>query len=225
MEWIKVKTSHIFHEGFTATTGWAWIKIMALVAEIESIPTEKQILNLLSNYEYSSLKVHFISINSSIDVVLNRVQLDVDKVKAKRSKDNQRNAQVSIKPEKIARDSQEIREVDKSRLDKSRLDIGEVADAPSITTVFKKSFQPPTLEQVTEYCAERKNSVSPEKWMAHYESNGWLVGKNKMKNWKAAVRTWEPEKVKQIIHPWEDEERKKKEALDKYYTEHPEEKR
>lgn len=52
-------------------------------------------------------------------------------------------------------------------------------------------FQKPTLEQVKAYCQERNNSVNPEKWLAHYEANGWRVGKNPMKDWKAAVRTWE----------------------------------
>ncbi len=53
-------------------------------------------------------------------------------------------------------------------------------------------FAPPTLEQVAMYCAERKNSVNPQKFIAYYESNGWRVGKNPMKSWKAAiVSTWE----------------------------------
>ena len=54
-----------------------------------------------------------------------------------------------------------------------------------------KSFIAPTLQEVKNYCQERKNSVNPEKWIAHYQSNGWKVGKNSMKDWKAAVRTWE----------------------------------
>ena len=54
-----------------------------------------------------------------------------------------------------------------------------------------KRFTPPTLEEVKAYCIERKNNVDPERWMNHYTSNGWMVGKNKMKDWKAAVRTWE----------------------------------
>lgn len=49
----------------------------------------------------------------------------------------------------------------------------------------------PSLEDVIKYCSERKNTVDPEKWFNYYESNGWMVGKNKMKKWKAAVRTWE----------------------------------
>ena len=54
-----------------------------------------------------------------------------------------------------------------------------------------KRFTPPTLEEVTAYCNERGNNVDPQHFIDYYTSNGWLVGKNKMKDWKAAVRTWE----------------------------------
>ncbi|MCR9202897.1 MAG: hypothetical protein NXI04_29990 [Planctomycetaceae bacterium] len=54
-----------------------------------------------------------------------------------------------------------------------------------------KRFKPPTVEQVREYCQERGNSVDAEAWIDFYTSKGWMVGKNKMKDWKAAVRTWE----------------------------------
>ena len=52
-------------------------------------------------------------------------------------------------------------------------------------------FIPPTIEQVIEYCRERNNGVNPVKWFNYYTANGWKVGKNPMKDWKAAVRTWE----------------------------------
>jgi uncharacterized protein YdaU (DUF1376 family) len=54
-----------------------------------------------------------------------------------------------------------------------------------------KRFMPPTLDQILSYCNERLNNVDANKFIDHYTSNGWLVGKNKMKDWKAAVRTWE----------------------------------
>lgn len=59
--------------------------------------------------------------------------------------------------------------------------------------VIKKSraFRPPSLQDVRDYCIERKNNVDPEQWYAFYESKGWMIGKNKMNDWKAAVRTWE----------------------------------
>ena len=52
-------------------------------------------------------------------------------------------------------------------------------------------FIPPTLEEVISYCKERNNSVDPQKWYDFYSAKGWMIGKNKMKDWKAAVRTWE----------------------------------
>lgn len=49
----------------------------------------------------------------------------------------------------------------------------------------------PTTEQVAAYCLERGNTVDPQAWMDHYTANGWKVGRNPMKDWKAAVRQWE----------------------------------
>lgn len=54
-----------------------------------------------------------------------------------------------------------------------------------------KKFTPPTIEEVKAYCQERNNTVDPETFINFYESKGWYVGKNKMKDWKACVRTWE----------------------------------
>ena len=52
-------------------------------------------------------------------------------------------------------------------------------------------FTQPTLEEVQAYCVERGNGVDPQRFVDYYSSNGWKVGKNPMKDWKAAVRTWE----------------------------------
>ena len=54
-----------------------------------------------------------------------------------------------------------------------------------------KRFAPPSLEEVKTYCCERKNNVDPQRFIDYYTANGWKVGKNSMKDWKAAVRTWE----------------------------------
>lgn len=61
----------------------------------------------------------------------------------------------------------------------------------NITTKKSSAFAPPTVEEVKEYCIERKNNVDAEKFVDYYTSKGWLVGKTKMKDWKAAVRNWE----------------------------------
>jgi hypothetical protein len=58
-------------------------------------------------------------------------------------------------------------------------------------TSARSRFVKPTLDEISAYCTERRNSVNPGLFFDHYESNGWRVGRNPMKDWKAAVRTWE----------------------------------
>lgn len=52
-------------------------------------------------------------------------------------------------------------------------------------------FKPPAIDEVREYCKERDNNVDAEAFVDFYTSKGWMVGKNPMKDWKAAVRSWE----------------------------------
>lgn len=52
-------------------------------------------------------------------------------------------------------------------------------------------FTPPTVEEVSAYCRERGNHVDAQRFIDHYSANGWMVGKNRMKDWRASVRTWE----------------------------------
>ena len=65
---------------------------------------------------------------------------------------------------------------------------GEVikADEPP----SRHRFSPPTIDDVRKYCQEQGYAVEVERFVDYYESNGWMVGKNKMKDWKAAVRNW-----------------------------------
>ena len=70
-----------------------------------------------------------------------------------------------------------------------------------------KRFVPPTLDEVTDYCNERHNKVDAERFIDFYSAKGWMVGKNKMKDWKACIRTWEKR------------ESAGKEVLPKYMTE------
>lgn len=57
--------------------------------------------------------------------------------------------------------------------------------------VALKRFTPPTVEEVAAYCGERNNRIDPQTFVDFYASKGWVVGKSKMKDWKAAIRTWE----------------------------------
>ena len=57
--------------------------------------------------------------------------------------------------------------------------------------ISAKRIVEPTVEEVQAYCKERNNNVDAEKFISHYDSNGWKVGRTPMKDWKATVRTWE----------------------------------
>ena len=59
-----------------------------------------------------------------------------------------------------------------------------------------RAFRPPTVEEVRQYCQERGNWISAERFVDHYAANGWRVGKAPMKDWKAAVRNWEKNEYK-----------------------------
>lgn len=84
----------------------------------------------------------------------------------------------------------------KDRLDKDRID-KEVYRQPEVITSLRpdkkkeiKRFIPPTVEEVEQYCLENSYILDAERFVDFYECKGWMVGKNKMKDWKAAVRTW-----------------------------------
>ena len=67
----------------------------------------------------------------------------------------------------------------------------EIHSSAKSTTTKRKRFEKPTISDIEQYCIERNNNVNAEQFFDYYESNGWKVGKNSMKDWKAAVRTWE----------------------------------
>ena len=60
----------------------------------------------------------------------------------------------------------------------------------------KALFKKPSIDEVKDYCKERNNNIDAEAFIDFYESKDWKIGKNKMKDWKAAVRTWERRETK-----------------------------
>ena len=67
----------------------------------------------------------------------------------------------------------------------------DIKEDKEIKKETKSRFKKPTLEEVEDYCKQRQNNINPEHFIDYYEANGWKVGKNSMKDWKAAIRTWE----------------------------------
>ena len=84
----------------------------------------------------------------------------------------------------------------KDRLGKDRLGDGATADKPPT----RARFSPPSIEDVRAYCVEQGyTAVDPQRFVDYYASNGWMVGKNKMKDWKAAVRGWNSREKDKVI--------------------------
>jgi hypothetical protein len=70
----------------------------------------------------------------------------------------------------------------------------DIEEEPVLRRTIKEergNFVPPSLEELIIYCKERQNKINPQSFLDFYDSKGWLIGKNKMKDWRAAVRTWE----------------------------------
>ena len=61
---------------------------------------------------------------------------------------------------------------------------GNSADKP-------RHFTKPAVEDIRDYCRERRNAIDPQRFYDFYEAKGWRVGNQPMKDWQAAVRTWE----------------------------------
>lgn len=80
----------------------------------------------------------------------------------------------------------------KDNIYKENTIVKENSTATAVDSEKKRQyFTPPTVEEVKEYCKERRNGIDAEEFCDFYQSKGWYVGANKMKDWKSAVRTWE----------------------------------
>ena len=79
-------------------------------------------------------------------------------------------------------DTKCIHSIDKNSIDKNSIEYKENT---------KRKFIKPTIEEIQEYCKERNNGINANAFYDFYESKDWYVGKNKMKDWKACIRTWE----------------------------------
>lgn len=102
-------------------------------------------------------------------------------------------------------------DVGKDRLGKDRL--GEVSQEEG----KRERFTQPTLSEVEAYINEKGYHIDAEQFIDFYESKGWMVGKNKMKNWKAAVRTWEKRHNEQ---PKSSHQGSRRELFARLYEEH-----
>lgn len=124
---------------------------------------------------------------------------DIESTKAKYEKSCESHAEAGKKggrPKKEKCDSENQKNQTKANgLTESKTQQTETKTETKTETNTKTKecgrFIAPTVEEVKAYCTERRNHVLPERFVAYYTANGWKVGKTPMKDWKAAVRSWE----------------------------------
>lgn len=121
-----------------------------------------------------------------------------------RNRENVSKRYERIRPNTTVYETYQEKEEEKEKEELLKKDISNEISKKSTR---QKKFVPPTVEEVAAYCLERKNKVDAAYFVDHYTSNGWKVGKQNMKDWKAAVRTWEkngynqPSKKQDAVEP------------------------
>ena len=121
-----------------------------------------------------------------------------------RNRENVSKRYERIRPNTTVYETYQEKEEEKEKEELLKKDISNEISKKSTR---QKKFVPPTEEEVAAYCLERKNKVDAAYFVDHYTSNGWKVGKQNMKDWKAAVRTWEkngynqPSKKQDAVEP------------------------
>lgn len=151
--------------------------------------TIRSVIEDFGLFHLSRDKKHFYS-----QSLLDRVK-PLEKIREKRRKAGLRSAEVR-RSKKLAAEQQEQTEntcstpVDKKGTEESREEKSREKKSKGEQS-REKAFTPPTLPQVETYCKERKNKVDAQRFVNFYQAKGWMVGKNKMKDWRAAVRSWE----------------------------------
>ena len=141
-----------------------WLKMLILAAEVnEDGFTKAGTVYSISNWEKYQ----------NIDG-MERIR---EQNRLRKQRERERKRDIDSDGHVTGRDSHDTdkdKEVDKDKIIKKR-------------TVFV----PPTVDEVKAYCDERNNKIDPQAFIDFYDSKGWMIGANKMKDWRAAVRTWE----------------------------------
>ena len=131
-------------------------------------------------------------LNERESMVFDFIKVDIDRTEKKYQEKCDKNREIrlaAIEKNERERSSTNVNERDQYKENKRKEKEKENTKKENVVTVTR--FLPPTVEEVALYCAERHNHVNASKFVDYYTANGWKVGKSPMKDWKAAVRTWE----------------------------------
>ena len=183
MDWIKIKTGHLYGTDLTKLEIAALVIIQVMTAHFERIPTESERRREVSDDLLSKLQAKLERSSTTLQEVLDEVLKDCQRVLERRSRDTAKKE--NWRKKNLNKPLSPVTTTAQRREEERR----EGSCGDKVTS----RFTPPTIIEIKEYCKERQNLVDPERFIDHYTAKGWMIGKSKMKDWKAAVRTWEKE--------------------------------
>lgn len=124
--------------------------------------------------------------------------MEITKAFRKRQRQSREARQVgAAHRETVVRTSHDGREISQERREEKGSPIPPIKEESKETSIITTPkpprfvFVPPTVEEVRAYCDERKNGIDPQSFIDFYSAKGWMIGSNRMKDWRAAVRNWE----------------------------------
>jgi hypothetical protein len=142
------------------------------------------------NKTFEILKTNDLAVEMVVATIIDNIKRDAEK-RFKQSIASKENGKMGGRPKKAKpKQNRSKTEANNSNVMENH-NIENNFKSVEIEAVKNKKFIKPTIQEIKDYCFERKNNVDANKFFNHYEANGWKVGKNAMKDWKACVRTWE----------------------------------
>lgn len=194
--WIKLNRSITDHwlwsSGETFSRGQAFIDLLLMAAYADHpIVSQGKRMNLKRGSMVTSIRYLADRWRWSKDKTMNFLNdLEADGTIEKVS-DTKRTVLTIVNYEKYQGSATNDRTQNGRKTDTDRTQNGQTKESKEGKRNISNIFVPPTVDEVKAYCDENGYSVNSGQFVDFYESKGWMVGKTKMKNWKAAVRTWQ----------------------------------
>lgn len=166
------------------------------LALFKNIPDESvgaAIKLLLENFE----KMQTINVEPFTNMAYEMIATNVRRYREEQeiaTKNGKRGGNPTLNPTLNPPPNPTHKQQDKTRQDNTRKDINKISN--NIVNIIETKFKKPTLKEIEDYCSERKNNLDAQYFFDYYESCNWMRGKSRMKDWKATIRTWERNNIR-----------------------------
>jgi hypothetical protein len=192
---MDLKNEIINKSGFLIYTDY-WEKYFSKMSGEQIKEVFKIVFHFNKTFEI--LKTEDLAVEMVISTIIDNIKRDAEK-RFKQSMASKENGKLGGRPKKAKpKQNRSKTEANNSNImEKHNIENNfkgveiEAVKLMEIDKIKNKKFTKPTIQEIKDYCLERKNNVDVNKFFNYYEANGWKVGKNAMKDWQACVRTWE----------------------------------